>query len=121
MARKRKGSRRRRTRYKSAFNIKNAAFGYMGLSILTRGIVGMGPVDFVTAGYGPDGVSFLGTGMSGWGETGDRHHHMITLKEMLSGSQTSGPSIREALQTNLMANWLPMAGGFIGLKVANNS
>jgi hypothetical protein len=118
MARKRtngrftKSTRRRRTKPKT--NLTNLAVSALVANSVTQNVAGIGIYDFLFA--GSDFSSTLSTGyLSG----GANHKEIVTLRELLSGSQRgTGISLSDALMDNLKANWLSLAVGVIGIPIA---
>ena len=57
---------------------------------------------------------------SGWSKTGDPHSKMITLKELMQGSQHGSTiEIGTAIQRNIKANGLMGLGVIIGAQAVN--
>ena len=76
---------------------------------VSQNVVGLSAFDFLTAGTSLN----PNRGMSGWAATGDPHRNMITLREILSGSQTGGVSIGDAVMQNVKKNMVPLAASVI--------
>ena len=114
---RRKAKPKRRSKYKGAFNIKNAAFAYAGISLASNSFLGVSPYTFLTAGFIP------GSNASGWSAEGDPHTNMITLNEIIQGAQRPGSQgvtgFGEAVWNNTKSNLPMFVAGSIGLKVAN--
>jgi len=91
-------------------NLTNLGVSLLVANAVSRNVVGLGAWDFLTA-----GTSMNMRGTSGWETSGDPHHNMITLQEMLQGKQTSGPSIGEAVSENLKENWVPLTMAVVGI------
>ena len=115
MARRKSKKPTRRNKYKGAFNIKNAAFGYLGMSVLTNTLFNESPVGFI-----------MGTSSSGERRNFGPSQGLtkISLKELFTfdqysggSSQTLGGQIQENLQNNLTAGIMGMAGIAIGKKL----
>jgi len=107
MARRRK-SRKSRSRFASAFNLRSAIFSYLTLNAGTQWAFNNSPYNFLAAGYLP-GVS----GVSGASN--------IALKEILAGQTTGYSQPSHDLMLNLKNNIRDNAPTFImtllGLKV----
>jgi hypothetical protein len=80
-------------------------------SALSGALFNLGPLDFLGLGS---------ASKSGWSKSGDAHNVMITLKELMQGSQYgSGVTIGKAMKLNIKAN-APMAvGTVVGVTIAN--
>lgn len=76
---------------------------------VSKNVVGLSAFDFLTAGTSLN----PNRGMSGWAVSGDPHRNMITLREILSGAQTSGPSIGDAIMQNVQKNFVPLAASVV--------
>ena len=97
-------------------NITNLAVSALVANSISNNVTGLGAWDFLTSGTSLNSSR----GKSGWAVTGDPHRNMVTLQEILSGSQTSGQSIPDALMGNLKKNWLPLTMGVVLIPVAAN-
>jgi hypothetical protein len=121
MARRRTRTKRRTRRTSRGFNIKQAAFALGSAQIASKAITGLGVWDFFTAG------TALGARRQGGylpGSTGENFNQLITLKEIMQGSQFGGAGqtpggIGEVMLENIQANAVPAIMGFVGLKVAD--
>ena len=133
-ARRRRSNKKktRRSKYKSAFNIRAAAMAYASLALSTNAILKVSPVQFFTQGY-----------LGGMGNTVPNNPNQVTLKEIIAGSHlqpsfsadpssgsyigtmtAGGQAIGETIKTNLMENGIPLLLSQIGLvagdKIAQN-
>jgi hypothetical protein len=106
----------RRRKSKSKTNLTNLAVSGLVLNAVSNNVAGIGIYDFLTAGTSMN----PSRGMSGWAVSGDRHHNIITLRELFAGKQTSGQSINDAVIQNLKANWLPMTVAVVGIPLVAN-
>ena len=106
----------RRRRSKPKANLANIAVSLAVANAVSRNVVGLNAYDFLTAGTSLN----PNRGMSGWASTGDPHRNMITLREMLAGQQTSGPSIGDAIMQNVQKNLVPLAASVILIPMAAN-
>ena len=106
---------RRRSKYKSAFNIKQAGLGYAGISVLTNGLFNLNPVQFI-AGTG----ARSGGGLQGGFDTASGTLN-ISIREIFDwvGQGNTSATLQEAIWTNVKKNSLMMVGGMIGIKVAD--
>ena len=86
----------------------------MVANAVSNNVMGIGGWDFLTAGTSLN----PSTGMSGWSQSGDPHRNMVTLREILAGTQTSGQTIPEAIMGNIKANWLPLTVAVVGIPIA---
>jgi len=122
MARRRYNRKKPKTRskYKSAFNIKSAAFAYAGLHLATTSLLNTTPYNFVASGYlNKESGSGYQSGMTGqpfW-------HTQITLKEIINGAQLGGNTtgaagIMTQIKDNAMKNAPTFILGSIGLTMA---
>lgn len=84
MARRKTTKRRRPSRYKSAFNLKNLIFSYAGLSIATKAFLNTTPTTFLLGGYVP---GFDASGVTGGGSGSGLS---VTLHELVQGIQEGG-------------------------------
>ena len=106
---KRRSRKKTTRRKKQGVSILGVAETYMLLNVATQTVLGVTPWNFFTAGY----MQGSGSG-SGWQKSGDPHQKMITLKEMLQGSQAgSGVSIGDAIQSNIKNNWVKGVAGMV--------
>lgn len=118
MARRRsKAKPRRRTRYKSAFNLKNLIFTYAHLSLATGAFLRTTPLTFLLGGYVP-GFSISGKipGTPFGGNSGTA----ITLKEIIDGVQSGNggdPMPLAAVMDNTKANIFPYIIASAGLTI----
>jgi hypothetical protein len=136
MARRKSRKKTRRSKYKSAFNVRAAGMAYASLALSTNAILRVSPLQFFTAGYMDN--SGANTAMSQPGA--------VTLKEILSGSHLIGQyasrasgsdpyyvgtgshggqgTIGQTIKGNLMENGIPLLLSQIGLvatdKIAQN-
>jgi hypothetical protein len=122
----------RRSKYKSAFNIRSATIAYASLALSTNAILKVSPVAFLTQGY-----------IGGLNNSVRNDPNQVTLKEIIAGSHlqagfssdpsaasytgsitAGGQSIGETIKTNLMENAVPLLLSQIGLvagdKIAQN-
>jgi len=76
---------RRRTRYKSAFNLKNLIFTYAHLSLATGAFLRTTPLTFLLGGYVP---GFSASGKIPGTPFGGNSGTAITLKEIIDGVQS---------------------------------
>jgi len=126
MARRKNRKKTRRSKYKSAFNIRAAVIAYASLSLSTRALLKVTPWEFLTDGY-LGGSSSISHGPG-----------IITLKELLAGGHM-GPSFSSdqamtytgqslisgastlgtTLQNNMMENGVGLVLGQIGLVAAD--
>ena len=104
--------RSRRTKYKSAINIKNLAFGYGNLAVTTMGLFNQSPISFLL-GQGGDGSYRMFGASSGTPN--------ISLRELFQFEQYKNPSVQggvlKQIGKNAMDNLPMMAGGYIGLAI----
>ena len=105
-----------RRRSKPKTNLTNLGVSLLVANAVSRNVVGMNAWDFFTAGTSLN----PNRGMSGWESSGDPHHYMISLRELMQGKQTSGPSIGDAVTKNLQANWLPLTVAVVGIPLVAN-
>ncbi len=121
MARRRRSMKKKtRTKYKSAFNIKNAAFSYLTLNAATQTLFNTNPQQFFLGGF--LGSNFFGS--AGGGSTA-----RVTLKEVLSGFTLSGnapnytqhgpilPTIEQNLRDNLGSGVMQIVGLTVAQKL----
>ena len=121
MAKKRGGGKpQRRTRYKSAFNIKNAIFAYLTLNTATQTLFNLNPQRFFLGG-------FLGSNF--FGSAGGGSPPAITLKELLEGMTLSGnapnytkhgpigPTLQQNLRDNAGKGIMMLIGLAVGKKL----
>jgi len=81
---------------------------------VSNNIMGIGAWDFLTAGTSLN----KSTGISGWSQSGDPHSKMITLQEIMQGSQSgSGHTINSIVMDNVKANWLPLTVAVVGIPI----
>ena len=130
MAKRRGKKNKRRTKYKSAFNVRAAVIAYASLSLSTRALLKVTPWEFLTQGY-------LG-GQLGANTSAMMAPGAITLKEILQGGHLgptfssdqamsytgtgliSGAStLGSTLQNNMMENGVGLVLGQIGLVAAD--
>ena len=97
-------------------NLTNLGVSLLVANSVSRNVAGLGIWDFFTSGTTLNATR----GMSGWESSGDPHHYMVTLKEILQGKQTSGPKISDAIMDNIKANWLPLTVAVVGIPIAAN-
>lgn len=136
-ARRRRSNRKktRRSKYKSAFNIRAAGIAYASLALTSQAVLKVNPIQFFTAGY-------VG-GFEGMAPA--QAPGAITLKEILAGGHLTSAStlgtgsqimyggttsasgqgtIGETMKTNIMENGVPLILAQIGLvagdKIAQN-
>lgn len=103
----------RRTKYKNAFNIKQAALGYATLGVATMGAFNVDPVKFVMGGSS----SSLG---SGFGPASGVSS--ISLRELFEFDKFKGSntvSLGEQIGLNLKNNAFKIVGGLVTIKVAD--
>lgn len=116
MARRRaKAKPRRRTRYKSAFNLKNLIFTYAHLSLATGAFLRTTPLTFLLGGYVP-GFSTSGKVI---GIPGASSGASITLKEIIDGVQSNTGQAMPLAQVmdNTKANIFPYIIASAGLTI----
>jgi len=104
---------RTRRRSKPKTNLTNLAVSALVANSISTNVAGLGAWDFLTSGTSLN----PSRGKSGWAVSGDPHRNMVTLQEMLSGEQTSGQSIQDALMQNIKKNWLPMTMAVVFIPV----
>ena len=94
------------------FNIRKAATGWIGLTILTKGLFNLNPVPFV-----------LGTGARGGGgfqgASGTLNISVAEIWDWVGTGNTGGTSLTDALWTNLKANAPMMIGSYVVLGVVD--
>jgi len=105
MARRKKSSRRRSPK---KFSIINAVEAYAYANLLTSGLAGSSPMEFITGGSDIKTVSVSGTtAMTVMGA------ESLTLSEMISHPTTAF----DAMQSNFMNNYQSMAVQALGIGV----
>jgi len=105
-------STRRRSRPKT--NLTNIGVSLLVANAVSNNIMGIGAWDFLTAGTSLN----KSTGISGWSQSGDPHSKMITLQEIMQGSQSgSGHTINSIVMDNVKANWLPLTVAVVGIPI----
>jgi hypothetical protein len=128
MARRKSKKSKRRTKYKSAFNIRAAVIAYASLSLSTRALLKVTPWQFLTDGYLTSSTSSSISHGQG----------VITLKEMIGGGHmgpsfasdaamtytgqsliSGAPTLGSTLQANMMENGVGLVLGQIGLVAAD--
>ena len=113
MARRRSRAKpKRRAKYKSAFNIKNAAFGYLGMSVITNTLFNESPVGFI-----------MGTSSSGEFRNFGPSQGLskISFKELFTFDQYSGGSshtLGTQIQENITNNLSSGVKGLVGIAIA---
>ena len=120
MARNRKSGKfsktTRRRKSKPKMNLTNLAVSALVANSVSNNVAGIGIWDFFTAGSPLNEMS-----SGGWQTgTGGAHHSIITLREILSGSQSDGKSIGDAFMSNFKENWLPLTIAVVGIPIAAN-
>ena len=109
MARRKSRKPARRNKYKNAFNIKNAAFGYLGASVLTSTFFNQDPLGFV--------MGRTSSGLSNFGPSSGISN--ISIKEMFTWSQYGhSRSLSEQITKNLEENWAKGLMGLAGIAVS---
>ena len=107
---KRRGRKKatRRTKYKRAFNLKNALFSYLTLDAGTRWATNNSPYNFLFAGYLPNVAGISGASN-------------IALKEIIAGQSAGYSSPSHDLMLNLKNNMIDNAPQLVmtlvGLKI----
>ncbi len=115
MARKRRGKKRSRPKYKRAFNVKNAALSYLTLNAATQTAFNASPTQFFLGGF--LGSNYFGSASGGASD-------VVTLQELLQG-QTIGytgkahQDLMYNIRNNLKNNAATGLMTLIGLQVAN--
>jgi len=111
MPRRRPKKTRSRSKFKNAYNIKNAAFGYLGASVFTHALFNQNPIQFVMGNHATHGLQAFGpsSGISA-----------ISLKEIFQFEKYSGGSsktLMDQLGDNLKANGVTLIMGMAGLAI----
>jgi hypothetical protein len=115
MARRRRTKAKRTTRYKRAFNVKNAALSYLTLNAATQTAFGTNPQQFFLGGF--LGSNYFGSASGGSSSA-------VTLQELLKGVTlgSQGQAVRpvtEDIQNNIKNNLGSGIMMILGLQVAN--
>jgi len=112
---RRKSKRKPRRRTKT-FNLLNAAEAIAMWNLTTTQLMGIGGLDFFTA-----GTQFGSRKESGW-KSGVNWHKTITFKEIISGGQlgkdSAGTTISGTIMDNAKDNFVPLVVGAIGIPIA---
>jgi hypothetical protein len=115
---KRRAKRTTKRRGSSAFNLKNALLSYASLHIMSENITGTSPMHFLTA-----GTRFSQYSASGYQQSGDKYHNIVTLQEIINGVQAGkagagAPSPFTQMGNNLRANILPLILSLASVRIA---
>jgi len=117
MARRRASRRKKqsRSKYKTAFNLKNAGLSYLTLATMTQTIGNLAPIPFFLGGF---------AGSNYFGSAGAGASDKITLIEILKGGTigTGGALVRpvmDDIKVNLRNNAGKGVAMLVGLKVAD--
>lgn len=118
---KRKGAKRRRTA--NNLNLVNLAQGVVAGNILTQGMFGVNPIQFLRGDMGVVGY----TAVSPTGKTGGRPiqgytgiasgTNKISLMELFGSANSDSAPVGKRIMENLQANWLPMTTGLVLTRV----
>ena len=104
---------RRPSKYKKAINIKDAALGYLGASVITTGLFNQNPVEFVM------GSTSAGLG-SGFAPASGVAN--ISLRELFEFDRYRGTgsttTLSEQVMKNAKANAFKMISGMAGIAIA---
>ena len=103
---------RRRSKYKNAFNLKEAGLGYLTASVLTNGLFNQSLAQFVM------GATSAGLGSGLQASSGIAQ---ISLRELFEFDRYKGTSTRtlgEQVMLNAKGNAFSMISGLAGLAVA---
>ena len=94
-------------------NLTNLAVSALVANSISTNVMGLGLKDFLLA-----GSSMSDLNPSGWGQTGDPHNYMITLREIFDGEQSgSGIKIGDAITRNAKKNFVPLMVGVVGIPI----
>jgi len=106
--------RSRRSRYKGAINVRKVGIGIGNLAVTTNGLFNQGPVEFVLGRAGDGSYRTFGA------SAGTAN---ISLRELFQFDTYKNPSVEggviRQIGRNAMDNLPQMAGGYIGLAIAD--